>query len=520
VAPAIINFQCFPEGRVSNILGSMNKKEFTDQERFNIRGAAEQIKKRLASGKASEAIMICDYMLAANPGHALFTALKLEAEDQKRESRLEYIRTTSAEVENVSDLDLRVTMLQEATKRYPSESQLDDLLRNATAKRDLLNAVLAEARKAESRGMYAEALERLFIVREFHPSQPGLRGEIQRLKQLAGDEAEAVDDQSGSSLEGSTPTLLKPVVLVLLGVGFIGILFLAYTIARRVGFVGGPRLTTVEIAATPEDAEILVDGKKSGNSKVRIQLPAGSHTVSAALPGYETQTVPLSVASEPQNVTVQLQAVPLDLRVVSDQTTGHLWIDDEEKGEIGAAGILVPGIGTGTHTITVRSPLGESKAVFDFRPGEVPVAVSLPPTPMPAVLFVGTSKGQSHADCNCAPATLKLAGSEEPLKPGGVDLSLPEGDYSAELSILGGKKLTVASGSFPAATLAMYWGEKRVAAPTDNTDALLAQATTMMNKGQYQDALARVKQALSKDPRNEQAVILQNKIERLMAISP
>ena len=147
--------------------------------------AAREIKACLTTGDTSKALFTCNRMLALHPENRLFEGLKLEAENREREIRLEFIRRLSAELEHESDLDARIKAIQQALIRYPTESQLLQLLKNATARRDLFNAVIAEARNEELADGYAGSLKRWYLLRELYPTLPGLEDEIRRVESLA-----------------------------------------------------------------------------------------------------------------------------------------------------------------------------------------------------------------------------------------------------------------------------------------------------------------------------------------------
>lgn len=150
-----------------------------EQERIN--SAFREVQTHVAAHKYSQALAVCDQMLVTNPGHPLFTAARLDIEHRDRQVRLDYIAEVCSQSEAIPDLEVRVGLLQEALAKYPTESQLQELLRNAKSKRDLINSAIAYARKTEQRGDYAEAVERWNLIRQFHPSQPNVDEELERV---------------------------------------------------------------------------------------------------------------------------------------------------------------------------------------------------------------------------------------------------------------------------------------------------------------------------------------------------
>src|SRR6266850_82154 len=153
--------------------------------------AAKDVKDSLISARLSEALAICDEMLALHPGHPLFEGLRLEAESKEREWRLQYIQQVYAELKNIPDPESRITHSKQALSRYPAESQLVELVRNETARREFIETQIAHARDSEAKGRFADALERWYTIGECHPVMPGLQHEIRRTEQLLQQEADA-----------------------------------------------------------------------------------------------------------------------------------------------------------------------------------------------------------------------------------------------------------------------------------------------------------------------------------------
>ena len=170
--------------------------------------AAREIKACLTTSETSKALLTCDRMLSIYPDNRLFEGLRLEAENKEREARLEFVRRLSSELDGEPDLDERIRVVQQALNRYPMESQLAQLLQNATARRDLLNGLVNEARNEELSDSFLGSLKRWHLIRELHPTMPGLEGEIRRIEALADSQrrlkrrAEFVDAIFGLSSTG------------------------------------------------------------------------------------------------------------------------------------------------------------------------------------------------------------------------------------------------------------------------------------------------------------------------------
>src|SRR5262249_50234645 len=132
------------------------------------------------------------------------------------------------------------------------------------------------------------------------------------------------------------------------------------------------------------------------------------------------------------------------------------------------------------------------------------------------VLFVGSFEGKARTECNCS-STFKINGLEQPLTPGS-EMDLPEGVYPAEFKSNGTEpqKFLVTSSKAHTATLAVYWGLPKV--PSKTAEQLLKEASDEVNNQRCDDALAKVHQALSLNPKPDTRAnleLLQARIGRL-----
>jgi tetratricopeptide (TPR) repeat protein len=81
----------------------------------------------LGDGNFDRAAEICDEFLRRYPGDPRFQALKLEAEENRRQERYSFIADVARRVETEPDLDRRVNILKEAVERYPDEPTSSNL---------------------------------------------------------------------------------------------------------------------------------------------------------------------------------------------------------------------------------------------------------------------------------------------------------------------------------------------------------------------------------------------------------
>jgi serine/threonine protein kinase len=146
-----------------------------------IRNGYETARTALASDNVAQATAICDEYLAKYPGHALFQALKYDAEDRQRQKLSALIAETDRKVEEEPDLDRRLSILEEVLRLFPGEPHFERAIRLVRDKRELVNSIVSRARMHEERGQFNEALDQWKILRTIHTRYPGLDFEIERL---------------------------------------------------------------------------------------------------------------------------------------------------------------------------------------------------------------------------------------------------------------------------------------------------------------------------------------------------
>src|SRR5579864_7853299 len=137
-----------------------------EKQRYKI--SFDQAREYLRVGKPSQAMAICEELLSTNPAHPLFIGLKLEVENLQWQQRVDYLKELRTQLEQIPDLEWQATILQEALTRNPNEPQLLEVSRNLKGRRDLVNYIVASAKKAEDREDYDAAIERWGMVKEFH----------------------------------------------------------------------------------------------------------------------------------------------------------------------------------------------------------------------------------------------------------------------------------------------------------------------------------------------------------------
>jgi serine/threonine protein kinase len=154
-----------------------------------LKNAYDDARRNLSDGNFEAALATCRQYLSLYPNHALFKALKYDAEERRRQSLSAVIAETDRRVEQEPNLDKRMAILEEALNLYPGESHFERAVWIARDKRDLMNSIVAKARFFEERGEFNEALEQWQTLRSIHESQPGLDLEIERLTKRCGQQS-------------------------------------------------------------------------------------------------------------------------------------------------------------------------------------------------------------------------------------------------------------------------------------------------------------------------------------------
>ena len=114
-------------------------------------------RRSLDEGNFNHAIEVTEEALKKYPGQALFQALKFDIEDKKRQKLSAFIADVDRNVYAEPDLDKRVDILRGAAEQFPEEQYFDRTLKMMREKRDLVNSIVAKARRQEEQAQYSEA---------------------------------------------------------------------------------------------------------------------------------------------------------------------------------------------------------------------------------------------------------------------------------------------------------------------------------------------------------------------------
>jgi formylglycine-generating enzyme required for sulfatase activity len=108
----------------------------------------------------------------------------------------------------------------------------------------------------------------------------------------------------------------------------------------------------LELASTPSEATVNVDGEFRGRTPLSLRLtPGRAHRVTLTKPGYETATRELSVAADSgRRLQIELVAQYGDVAVASTPPNAEIWVDGERRGTTPAT-LQLTAI---NHTIEIR----------------------------------------------------------------------------------------------------------------------------------------------------------------------
>jgi serine/threonine-protein kinase len=146
-----------------------------------LKAARSEAKALLDNEKFSQALAICEEYLTKYPGDTLLQALKWDIEEKQRQAVSARIAETDRRVEAESDLDRRVSILEQAVSDNPGEVYFQRALQNARDKRDGVNAIVSRGRSYEEHAQFSEALGQWEMLQVIYSRYPGLRLEIDRL---------------------------------------------------------------------------------------------------------------------------------------------------------------------------------------------------------------------------------------------------------------------------------------------------------------------------------------------------
>ena len=146
--------------------------------------------RQLSENDFERALETCREILARYPENEKFQALRLKAQESQRQRLNTYIAAVGSAADAEPNLDRRVSLLEEACKRYPQEGQFSLQLSLAGELRDLATSLVAKARLHEEQGRFVEAIAQWNTLSDLHPPYLGIDLEINRLERCRQQQSE------------------------------------------------------------------------------------------------------------------------------------------------------------------------------------------------------------------------------------------------------------------------------------------------------------------------------------------
>lgn len=141
-----------------------------------------EARRHIQNGNLAAARVVVKEVLEAFPDNVLFRVLQDDILDAERQELSAFQNTVEKDVAAEPDFARKVSILEEAQNRYPSEARFQQALKQVRSRRDLVDAIAGQARTLEEQRQFSDALGKWETMRSIHPQYPGLEIEIDRLR--------------------------------------------------------------------------------------------------------------------------------------------------------------------------------------------------------------------------------------------------------------------------------------------------------------------------------------------------
>ena len=181
----------------------------------------------------------------------------------------------------------------------------------------------------------------------------------------------------------------------------------------------------VQIASTPANASIRVNGETKCNAPCTIALTPGSYQVMAFLDGYDPATTEVKVAAgQPAPaVTLTLGVQPQTVRILTDLDQGKIVFDDQPPADLQEGQFILEKVAPGSHTVKVSGKAGEATFTFDIAEAKPPAVTGTISAHNLIAVLVASFGSRARVVASSGPMKLAVNGQDEgDAGPEGVDL--------------------------------------------------------------------------------------------------
>ena len=202
----------------------------------------------------------------------------------------------------------------------------------------------------------------------------------------------------------------------------------------------------IEIAASPADAVVRINGRECRGPKCSFSLPPGQYQLEVRRDGYEPriETVSLGRAGAVSQLNVALKPIPSRLRLSANFAQGQVVLDGSTVG-FQDGQLVLDRVAPGTHELKVSGPDGGAALSFATEPGRLPAVNA--PVRMEGVsaLVVTNLGGEAQLICpGCAGPVAVDGNPAGDLREGRISLNgLSDGPHTVTLRTGGSQRSLV-----------------------------------------------------------------------------
>ncbi len=229
---------------------------------------------------------------------------------------------------------------------------------------------------------------------------------------------------------------LLPLVAIVLLLGFAGIYWMIRSRTQGTATISASIPLTVK--TLPAGARILIDNQERGLSDLKLDVPAGSHQVTAILPGFETASRQLNVQPGQAQIALDFQLVPVP------NPASQITLNPQPPAS--ADLVAVPAASPSTPAALARAGIRGKTAVISAAPQ--PIVPVTPESPV-RILTGGMVIHRSPAESQIV---LHNEASGENRRISEDRLDLPEGNYQLTATAPGYNPLSLPVSILPGRT--------------------------------------------------------------------